>query len=180
MVCALLTKESKNNRPDSVVPPEVQRRHSEIRQLRSPKPARVVYRLTSVPPVIPLPNPDVVTSNGVKVATLHVHDLFVEVQAFALPTFAAAALVQQAVDSELVRAGLTRLLVNAIDMAIAPREVNDYMWRWAHANTRLTKIAVVNQSPVMSVAVRMRAVASRQRLGAFEQHAEAIAWLSER
>jgi hypothetical protein len=172
-----LAKDSNSRNPAERT--SVQRLESEIRELRPAKPSERTYHLASVPPLIPAQSPDVVTSNGVKVATLHLHDLFVEVQAFTLPTLAGAALVQQAVDGELFRAGLNRLLVNAIDMTIAPKEVNDYMWRWAHTNSRLHKIAVVNQSQVMRVAVRMRAVASRQRLAAFEQRSEAIAWLRE-
>lgn len=127
----------------------------------------------------PTSSQDVLTSSGVKVATLHVHEMFVEVQAFTLATLAGAALVQQAVDTELVRAGVNRLLVDATEMTIAPKDVNDYMWRWAHAHGVLKKIAVLNQSPVMSMAVRMRAVATGQRLAGFEQRAEAIAWLCD-
>ncbi len=127
----------------------------------------------------PASSQDVVTSNGMKVATVQVTELFVEVQGFTLATLAGAALLQQAVDTELLRAGLNRLLVDATQMSIAPKEVNEYMWRWAQAHSVLKRVAVLNQSPVMSVAVRMRAVATGQRFAGFEQRAEAIAWLCD-
>lgn len=122
----------------------------------------------------------VTTAQGLKVATLVVMDVFVEVRVGELNSLTGAALLQQAIDGELLRSGRTNLLVNAVDMSIAPKEVNDFMWRWAHSHPLLKKIAVLNRSPVMSVAVRMRAVAQRQRLAAFEQYSEAVGWLRER
>jgi hypothetical protein len=121
----------------------------------------------------------VVTTNGVKMATVHVTDSFVEVQGFSLATLAGAALLQRAVDTELLRAGLNRLLVDATEMAVAPTDVNEYMWRWAQTHPVLKRIAVVNQSPVMSLAVQRRAAATGQRLEGFQQRAEAIAWLCD-
>jgi hypothetical protein len=122
---------------------------------------------------------EVVTSDGVRVGTVASMAGFVEVQPLALSTLAGAALLQKAIDAQLLSSGQPRLLIDATRMAIAPKLVNDTMWRWAQDHRLLTKIAVVNQSAVMSVAVGMRAVAQGQRMRGFHVRADAVEWLAD-
>lgn len=156
----------------------IEQRPSEVRELTQRSPRESTLRFKGGPSLsVSTETQKVFTTNDTHVATLALGDMFVEVRALDLTTLAAAALLQKAIDNELLRSGHTRLLVDARDMLIAPNDVNDYMWRWAHAHPLLNRIAVVNQSQVMSVAVRMRAVAKRQHLAAFQQYSEAVAWI---
>lgn len=120
---------------------------------------------------------DTVSSNGAEVATVTSAGGLVEVKPLDVRTMAAAAELQRIIDRHLLHSGYRRLLIDARGMAIAPKGVNDYMWQWARSNARIDKIAVVNQSIVMSIAVQMRAVASGQRLCPFADRAAAMKWL---
>ena len=154
-----------------------EQRSSDVRELTQRLPRESSLRFKAPSLSTSAVTQEVFTTNDAHVATLAMGDMFVEVRPLDLTTLAAAALLQKAIDSELMRSGRTRLLVDARNMLIAPNDVNDYMWRWAHAHPLLSKIAVVNRSQVMSVAVRMRAVAKRQHLAAFQQYSEAVAWI---
>ncbi len=120
---------------------------------------------------------DTVSSNGTEVATVTSAGGVVEVKPLELRTMAAAAELQRIIDRHLLHTGFRRLLIDARAMTIAPKGVNDYMWQWARGNPHIDKIAVVNHSIVMSVAVQMRAVASGQRLCAFADRNTAVKWL---
>lgn len=120
---------------------------------------------------------DVSLRNGVPVATLLVRPSHLEVTPSQIPSLEAAWLLQGAIDEFLSGYSLRAMLIDARPMRMAAREINDVMWQWSKNNRWLDKVAVVNESAVMSIAVEMRAVAQGQELRGFNAKSDAVLWL---
>ncbi len=95
-------------------------------------------------------------------------------------TLKTAIVLQSVLERHLYGSGCSALLIDATGMTIASRDVNECMWDWADSCPLVQKIAVVNESAVMSVAVEMRAVANgQQQLRGFQDVHEAASWLRD-
>ncbi len=88
--------------------------------------------------------------------------------------------LQEEIERLLAAAACSSMLVDARSMKLASRDVNDCMWHWSNSCPLIVKVAVVNESAVMSVAVEMRAVANgQQQLRGFLDMREAVIWLRD-
>jgi hypothetical protein len=85
---------------------------------------------------------------------------------------------QQGIEAALKAANRRLVLIDARLMPLLSREVNDRMWTWAVSSPQLDALAIVNQSPVLTIAARMRALAiGTRRIGIFTEPSQAASWL---
>jgi len=61
---------------------------------------------------------------------------------------------------------------------MSPPDVNESMWSWVNSTDCFEKLAILNRSPVLSVAAKMRTVAmGARKVNVFTSFDEATAWL---
>jgi hypothetical protein len=85
---------------------------------------------------------------------------------------------QQAIDAELRASGQRRVLVDARRAKLSTKEINESMWSWVRANRNFDSLAIINESPVLSVAAQMKATAiGTTKVKVFHSLEEATQWL---
>jgi hypothetical protein len=85
---------------------------------------------------------------------------------------------QRAIEAGLKAANRRLVLIDARLVPLLSREVNDRMWAWAVSSPQLDALAILNQSPVLTIAARMRALAlGTRRVGIFTEPSQAASWL---
>ena len=95
-----------------------------------------------------------------------------------ITTVADTLLLQEAIDRELEANGTRRVLIDARRANLSTREMSESMWAWVSKSPFFDRIAVVNQSTVLSVAASMKATAiGTKRFKVFQEFAAAARWL---
>jgi hypothetical protein len=85
---------------------------------------------------------------------------------------------QQAIDGELKAGGQRRVLVDARRAKLSTKEINESMWAWVRSNRHFDCLAIVNESPVLSVAAQMKATSiGTTKVKVFHSLEEATRWL---
>jgi len=86
---------------------------------------------------------------------------------------------QQAVTSTLRASGRQAVMMDARQAAVSSPEVNESMWNWASKTPHFQVLAIVNQSSVLSVAAKMKALAmGAKKVRVFVDLDEATRWLT--
>lgn len=86
---------------------------------------------------------------------------------------------QQGVTSSLRASGRRAVMMDARRAAVSSQEVNESRWNWASKTSHFDVLAILNQSSVLSVAVKMKALAmGTKKVRVFTDLNEATHWLS--
>jgi hypothetical protein len=87
---------------------------------------------------------------------------------------------QEAIDAELLVSRTRRVLVDARRAELSSAAMNESMWSWVHASKLFELLAIVNESPVLTVAATMKARAiGTKKVKVFHVFSEATKWLTE-
>ncbi len=105
-------------------------------------------------------------------------DKWVEVATLQIESVEDTKALQLVIDGELGASTSGRVLLDARKAALSTPEMNDSMWQWVRSSRHLERLAIVNQSSALSVAVRMRAKAiGTKKVAVFEKFQDAARWL---
>jgi hypothetical protein len=87
---------------------------------------------------------------------------------------------QQAIDTELMISRTRRVLVDARRAKMSTQPMNESMWKWVRASLEFDLLAIINESPVLTVAATMKARAiGTKKVKVFHAFNEATQWLLE-
>jgi hypothetical protein len=87
---------------------------------------------------------------------------------------------QQAIDAELMISRTRRVLVDARRAKMSTQPMNESMWTWVRASLEFDLLAIINESPVLTVAATMKARAiGTKKVKVFHAFNEATQWLLE-
>jgi hypothetical protein len=105
----------------------------------------------------------------------------VQAVSLALATISDAVLFQLVIDAELKSSKSRRVLVDARRALRSSTEINESMWSWVSGSANFDRLAIVNQSMVLSVAAGMKATAiGTKKVKVFDDFQAAVRWLLAR
>jgi len=103
---------------------------------------------------------------------------WVQAVSLKLASVADAVAFQEAIDLELVASKTRRVLVDARQAELSTKAMNESMWSWVRSTPHFDRLAIVNQSPAISVAARMKAKSiGTKKVTVVHQFQQAAHWL---
>lgn len=117
-------------------------------------------------------------SQGEVIAAVSTERELVHATSLKLESVADATSFQRLVDIELRVSGTRLVLLDAREATLSSTEMNESMWRWVGASSDFDRLAIVNRSPVLSVAAKMKATAiGTKKVMVFHDFQAAVRWL---
>jgi hypothetical protein len=128
--------------------------------------------------VTPSRTKTILNGRGAVAAEVTPKDKWVEVATLQIESVEDTKALQIVIERELAASTSGRVLLDARKAALSTPEMNDSMWQWVRSSRHLERLAIINQSSALSVAVRMRAKAmGTKKVAVFEKFQAAARWL---